>query len=267
LGSYKKELEYFDSTLDVGRRLQRDIQRVVRETKPIKPSHHLSYFFFSKTLKSLGATRMLWASGFFQDALVISRCIFEACVLDGYIRRDRARLTDKYLAYDTAARHSLSVGMVRSARERRGKVWLRWKAAAARYGRALKNLPYEFGDVRGWSGKSLREIVRVLDEDAPGVWMDYEFFYGIGSAVAHSSSQSMGEYMRRPYMKSYKLNGQRRPYLRDLPVLTCRWCLGTGLASVHDHFYDTEFVPGDAVVDAGFLFRDLNRALGEDPND
>ena len=267
MGSHKNELEYFDSTLDVGRRLQRDIQRVVRETKPTKPDHRLSYFLFSKTLKSLGATRVLWASGFFQDALVISRCIFEACVLDSYIRRDRARLTHKYLAYDTAARHNLSVGMVRSLSERRGQGWLHWKAAAARYGRSLKNLPYEFGDARGWSGKSLREIVRVLDKASPGLWMDYEFFYGIGSAVAHSSSQSMEEYMRRPYMKSYKLNGQRRPYLRDLPVLTCRWCLVTGVLSARDHFHDTTFVPSDAFVDANYLLMDLNHALGEDPND
>src|SRR5712692_2230644 len=136
-----KELGYFDSTIDVARRLQRDIQRVVRKIKPTKPDHHLSYFFFSKALKSLGATRVLWASSFFQDALVISRCIFEACVLDLYIRRDRARLTDKYLAYDTAARHNLSVGMVRSMKGRRDKVWLQWKAAAGRYGRAVKNLP------------------------------------------------------------------------------------------------------------------------------
>ena len=162
MSSHKKELEYFDTTLDVGRRLQRDIQRVVRKTKPAKPDHHLSYFFFSKALKSLSATRVLWESKFFQDALVISRCIFEACVLDSYIRRDRARLTDKYLAYDTAARHSLSVGMVQSVKERRGNVWLRWKAAAARYGRALKNLPYEFGDARGWSGNRFAKSCECL---------------------------------------------------------------------------------------------------------
>ena len=163
MSSRTKELEYFDSTLDIGRRLQRDIQRGSRRIKPIKRDHHLSYFFFAKALKSLGATRLLWASGFFQDALVISRCIFEACVLDLYIRRDRARLTDKYLAHDATARYSLSVGMVRSMKGRRGKLWLTWKAAAARYGQAVKDLPYEFGDARGWSGKSLRDIVRLLE--------------------------------------------------------------------------------------------------------
>jgi len=90
--------------------------------------------------------------------------------------------------------------MVRSMKGRGGKEWLRWKAAAARYGRAFKNLPYEFGDARGWSGKSLRDIVRLLDRDgAHGVWTDYEFFYGLGSAVAHSSSQSIQEYMEQPY--------------------------------------------------------------------
>ena len=266
MSSHKRELEYFDSTLDVGRRLQRDIQRVARRIKPTKPGDHLSYFFFSKALKSLGATRLLWGAGFFQDSLVISRSIFEACVLDFYIRRDRARLTDKYLAYDTAARHNLSVGVVRSMKDRRGKVWLQWKAAAARYGRAVKNLPYEFGDARGWSGKSLRDIVRVLDKNgAQGIWTAYEFFYGLGSAVAHSSSQSLQEYMRQPYRTSYKRQGRRRAYLRDLPMLTCRWCLITGLLSAQDHFrLDEEFIPSDAIVDAYHLFRSLILALGED---
>ena len=266
MSNRKKELEYFDSTIDVGRRLRSHIQRVSRKVKPTKPALHLSYFFFSKALKSLGATRLLWASGFFPDALVISRCIFETCVLDAYIRRDRGRLTDKYLAYDAVARHNLSVGMVRSMKDRRGKAWLQWKAAAARYGRAVKNLPYEFGDARGWSGKSLRDIVRVLEKDGiQGIWSAYEFFYGLGSAVAHSSSQSMQEYMRQPYRTSYKRYGQRRAYLRDVPMLTCRWCLIAGLLSAHDHFrLDEEFAPGDALVDAYHLLRSLIHALGED---
>jgi len=159
--------------------------------------------------------------------------------------------------------------MVRSMKDRRGKVWLQWKAAAARYGRAVKNLPYEFGDARGWSGKSLRDIVRVLDKNgAQGIWTAYEFFYGLGSAVAHSSSQSMQEYMRQPYRTNYQRDGQRRAYLRDLPMLTCRWCLITGLLSTQDHFrLDEEFIPSDALVDAYHLFRSLIHALGEDLKD
>jgi len=261
-----EELEYFDRTLDVGKRLQRDIQRISRRIKPARLDLHLSYFLFSKLLKSLAATRVLLASNFYQDALVISRCIFEACVLDSYIRTNRAVLTDRYLAYDAAARHSMSVGMVRSLKNRRGKAWLGWKAAAGRYGRAKKNLPYEFGDSQGWSGKSLREIIRLLENNgSEGIWTAYEFFYGLGSAVAHSSAQSMHEYMRRPHRTSYQLNGQRRAYLRDLPFLVCRWSLITGFSSAHDHFrLDEEFVPSDALLDAYHLFRSLIVALGED---
>jgi hypothetical protein len=266
MSSHTKELEYFDSTIDVGRRVRSHIQRISRKIKPTRPDLHLSYFFFSKALKSLGAIRLLWASGFFQDALVISRCIFETCVLDSYIRRDRERLTDRYLAYDAVARHKLSVGMVRSMQDRRGKLWLQWKGGAARYGRAVKDLPYEFGDARSWSRKSLRDIVRVLEQDgAQGTWSAYEFFYGLGSAVAHSSAQSIQEYLRPPYRTSYKGYGQRRAYLRDLPMLTCRWCLIPGLLSANDHFgLDEEFVPSDALVDAYNLFRSLINALGED---
>lgn len=270
MSSHREELKYFDSTLDIGKRLQRDIQRVSRKIKPAKPDFHLSFFFFSRVLKSLGAIRLLWASSFFQDALVLSRCIFEACVVDSYIRTNRVSLTDRYLAYDVAARHSMSVGMVRSMKNRRTRAWREWKVAAGSYGRAVKNLPYEFDEPRGWSGKSLREMVRLVENrtGSEGVWTAYEFFYGLGSAVAHSSSQSIQEYMRAPHKTSYQQNGQRRAYLRDLPMLVCRWCLITGLLSAQEHFrLDEEFVPSDALVDAYHLFRSLIHALGEDLKD
>jgi hypothetical protein len=267
VSSHSEELKWFDSTIDVAKRLQRDIQCVSRRIKPTRPDLHLSYFLFSKALKSLGAVRSLWASSFFQDALVLSRCIFEACVLDSYIRTNRPILTARYLAHDVAARHGMSVGMVRSMKNRRGELWLGWKGAAARYGRAAKASPYEFDEPRGWSGKSLRDMVRMLEKKngAEGLWTTYEFFYGLGSAVAHSSAQSMQEYLRRPHRTSYGQFGQRRAYLRDLPMLVCRWCLIAGLSSAQDHFQvDEEFVTSDALVDAYHLFRSLIHALGED---
>lgn len=157
--------------------------------------------------------------------------------------------------------------MGRSLKNRRGKLWLRWKSGAATYGRAAKNLPYEFGDTQGWSGKTIREIVRFLERKygSEGVWMDYEFFYALGSAVTHSSSQSMQEYLRAPYRTSYRLDGQRRAYLRELPMLDCRWCLAMGLQSAKDHYQlDKDFVPSDALIDGYHLFRSLISALGED---
>jgi len=47
-------------------------------------------------------------------------------------------------------------------------------------------------------------------------------------------------------------------------MLTCRWCLITGLLSAHDHIeLDEEFV-SYALVDAYHLLRSLSHALGED---
>lgn len=184
-----------------------------------------------------------------------------------YIRTNRAALSDRYLAFDTVARRNMSVGIVKSMKSRRGVVWLGWRAAAGRYGRAAKSLPYEFGDSQGWSGKSLRDIVRLLEQKhgSQGLWTAYEFFHGLGSVVAHSSAQSMQEYMRRPHRTSYHQNGQRRAYLRDLPMLLCRWCLITGYLSAQEHFrLGEDFLPSDAIVDAFHLFRSLIVVLGED---
>lgn len=95
--------------------------------------------------------------------------------------------------------------------------------------------------------------------------MAYEFFYSLGSAVAHSSSQSMQEYLRRPHGTNYGQQGQRPAYLRELPIMVCRWCVIAGLLSAQDHFRAHEgFVPGDALVDGYHLLRSLIGALGED---
>jgi hypothetical protein len=261
-------LSCFDSTLDVGKRLQRDIQRVSRKIKPAKPDLHLSYFFFTKSLTSLEAMKLLWEKGFFQDSLILSRSIFETFVLDAYIRIDPTERVPRYLAYEAAARHALAVGMIRSLKNRSSHWQKQWGNYASKHGRTAKNSPYSFDETQGWSGKSLREIVRLVERKYgnEGIWMDYEFFYALGSAVAHSSVLSMQEYMRRPHRTSYQQHGQIRAYLQNLPILVCRWCLLTGFLSAQDHFQlHKDLVPGDALVDAYYLLISLSHDLGEDP--
>jgi hypothetical protein len=148
-----------------------------------------------------------------------------------------AERVPKYLAYESAARRDLAVGMIRSLKNRRNDWQERWKRYAVRHGRDAKTSPYAFDETRGWSGKSLREIARLIERryGNEGIWMDYEFFYTLGSAVTHSSALSMQEYLSRPHAVSYRKLGQRRRYLRELPVLSCRWCLILGILSTKDH--------------------------------
>ena len=246
----ESDLDFLDETLRLCLKIKRSIQAVARRNPAAGNELHLSYFFFAKAVTSLGAVRVLWAKGFFQDALMLTRSIFEACAQDLYIRTDRTRLSARYLAYDPIARHRLCVGMIRSA-EGASRTSLRvWKDGARRYGRAEKYAPYEY-EQRGWSGKSLSEIVRLLKKKRyQGIWGDYEFFYTLSSAVSHSSPLSIQEYMRRPFRTSYRQLSHRRPYLRKLPVLACYYCLRIGHCCAHDHYHLLEKT--DAL--AGVLF-------------
>jgi len=231
------DAEYFDRTLDVAQRLRHHVQRAARKNSRHSPDLHLSYFFFTKSLTSLGAMKLLWANGFFQDALILGRSIFETCVLDAYIRIDPTERVPRYLAYESAARHALAVGMIRSLRNRSSDWRKKWGSYASKHGRTAKNSPYAFDETRGWSGKSLREIVRLVEKryGNEGIWMDYEFFYALGSAVAHSSVLSMQEYISEPHMTSYRKLGRRKQYLRELPMLSCRWCLVVGVLCARGH--------------------------------
>lgn len=107
-------------------------------------------------------------------------------------------------------------------------------------------------------------MVRLIENRnaGEGIWTDYEFFYSLGSAVAHSSSQSMQEYMRRPFKTSYQEIGRRRPYLCDLPILAPRWCLVTGFQSAEDHYRAADSSPsGYAFIDAFHHLRSLTYDL------
>jgi len=230
----------------------------------------LSYFFLVKTHTSLGAMNLLWTSGFVQDALIIGRSIFETYLIDAYIRIDPTERVPRYLAYEATARRDLGEGMIRSLKNR-SSIWReKWRSYTVRHGRSAKTIPYSFDDPRGWSGKSLREMVRLVETKYgnEGIWMDYEFFYALGSAVAHSSVLSIQEYMTEPHRTSYRKLGQRKRYLQELPILACRWCLIVGFLSAQDHYrIGKKTVPGDSVVHAYHLLRSLSHDLGEDIKD
>lgn len=257
------DLHYFDRAVEVAEKLQVSIRRAAPKEVPSDPHLHLSYFFFVKSLTSLAAARVLWAGGSYPDSLLLMRSMFETFVLDLYIRMDTSTLTAKYLAHEATARHSLSVGMLKSLKNSDCSWRQACKTYAAKYGRDAKLCPYEFEDTKSWSGKSLREIVRLIDRKRgiEGVWTDYEFFYSIGSAISHASSLSMQEYMTKPALTSYRRLAHRRGYLRDLPILACRWCLAIGSQCAVEHYQGNK---DTRLAEANFHVRLLLDTLASD---
>jgi hypothetical protein len=229
-------IRYVDWGLRLGRLNKRHIRRVVRANSIAKPELRISYFFFVKTLRSLGAVRVLWRDRFFQDAIIVARSIFEACVQISYIHTDPARLTERYLAYEAVEQRDLSVGIIRSSRAKSGVVLNRWRNEAQKHGRAAKASVHDFDEARGWSGKSLREMVRLLERKGfHGIWLDYQFFYPLFCALAHTTPTSMREYMARPYRTSYRQIPSRRRYFWDIPLFASSWCLLVGGLCANDH--------------------------------
>ncbi len=111
-------LVYLDESLRLGRIIRRKIQCVAKRCAPSKADPNLSYFFFAKGLTSLAAIRALWANRFYQDAVVITRSIFEACVQILYIQTDPAHLSVRYLEYESVERRDFSVGTIRSLKSK-----------------------------------------------------------------------------------------------------------------------------------------------------
>lgn len=233
---HPSDLQYFESTIDVSSSLRRHIRRIARGKSKRDDGAHLSYFFFTKSLTSLSAMNLLWENGFFQDSLALSRSIFELYLIHAYIQMDPNERVRRYLAYESVARRDLAVGMIRSLKNRGSDWQKKWRNYAIKHGRAAKNSPYA-DEVRGWSGKSLREIARLVEKryGNEGIWMDYEFFYTLGSAVTHTSALCMQEYLSRPHSTSYRKLGWRMQYLRELPMLSCRWCLIVGILCIKEH--------------------------------
>ncbi len=233
------ELEYMDWGVALAHRLKKQIQRIVRKHSIAKQELAVSYFLFVKALKSLRATRTLWAAGLTQDAVVIVRCIFELYVQMLYLGTSPGPLTARYMAYYLAFERDISVGMIKTSA--RDDPWLnRWKDSAQIYGSAAKvaarRVGHDFDDGRGWSGKSLRDIVRLLEKKGHRrLWADYEFFYPISSALVHSTVSSMRAYLANPQANCYRELSHRRSYFSDVPLLACSWSLVVGMVCALEH--------------------------------
>ena len=243
-------MDHVDEGIRSGKLLKRHIQRVASSIPEVSSDLAVSYFFFVKCLTSLKAVRVLWSERLFQDAVIVARSIFEAHLQYLYIRTDPVRLTQKYLDRELAARREFSVGIIRSSTARNGATWGRkkWVVAAQFYGSASRQTPHNANDSQGWSGKSLREIARLLDRKrsrgrkGEGFWSDYEFFYRLASAVTHTGAMSIQEYMKQPLLTRYRQLSSHRRYFREIPALACiwsldigRWCARSHLKAVRDY--------------------------------
>jgi hypothetical protein len=260
------ELVYVDDSLYVARTLKRHIQRVARLKAIRKSELSLSYFFFAKSLKSLEATRTLWAARSFQDAAIVARTVFELCVQHLYIRTDPGQLSARYFAHEPLARRDCSANIIKSATIKSAqdkRVMGRWIASARKYGRMTKRSPYIFNEKANWSGKSVREIVKILNPEYPGLWSDYETFYAISSGIVHSTAMSIQEYMRLDSTGySYRELSVRRPYLAHVPLVTASWCLAVGMLVATDHnIVARDFDLARATLDARQLLETLKWAI------
>ena len=187
----------FDKTFQIGTDAAEEVMKRVASIRAPDPEQ-LAYkitmwFFFCKAYKSFQAVRLLWKGGFAEDALALSRTIYELLLQAAYMRqnpRERAKL---FAEFDPVARYAWyeqlktlnRPELVKDMESRPGDLQ-ELKAQHDRYKDAYPQVH------RGWTGKSIRTLAKDLGS---AFETHYVAYYWIQSNVIHSSISAVGQYL------------------------------------------------------------------------
>ena len=162
----------------------------------LKPGANVTFeaamlFFFCKSYKTYQAIATLWCAGFYEDAWLLTRTLFEIWMQVAYLRRDpseRARQFQEhdpvrmYRAYLALKKHGVDelIGAFESRTD--------FAKIQSRYARSGKAKPLP----NNWFGKS---ISLLADELGPDFKKHYLVDYWWQSNFVHSAVTSMQHYV------------------------------------------------------------------------
>lgn len=146
----------------------------------------VSLFFLSKSFKSFWATIELAKKGFGEDALILSRSIFENAITYLYISKDPAKRTDLYLKHDCiGSRRYLNI--CRSI-----------NTIIPDEDEIARTIEGNYQEVRGdykqnklWNGKTLKDLAVEV-----GLEETYNLIYPLHSEFVHSGIKTMKYYIQ-----------------------------------------------------------------------
>ncbi len=152
------------------------------------PYRSATLFFAAKSFKSYQAIRVLCARGFFQDAAVLTRTIFEIYLQAKYMAGDPLQRAEMFKNHDIADRYFKYLKLAKypelvDAIEKRPEELTKLKAQFAEIER-------EYKKNTGWWGKDLRWLAENNQEEK-----SYLTVYPFYSGLVHSTSSSVKYYL------------------------------------------------------------------------
>ncbi len=152
----------------------------------------VALFFFAKSYKSYQAARSLWRDGFPEDALALTRSLFEANLQAHYIARDPEQRVPQFMEFDPVERY---------------RQYLKLKQCGANeYVALVEQRPDELRALKekhdkyelrypgqNWWGKSIRWLAEELGQNQ---LVKYYSLYWYQSAQVHSGLLAMNDYLK-----------------------------------------------------------------------
>lgn len=185
------------ASFDLNKRLLK-LAQCMMDSKKIKGEsqfHDVMAFLFSKSYKTFWAIHILAQHGFGQDAVILTRSLFEILVTSKYIIAKDADLVEKFVKYDLIV-HKKRADKLKEdiERERIPRIQeleaffndtVRMQELAESYSQ-VKDL---YPDKRYWSDKSIKKMA----EDV-GLSFDYDYFYQPSSDMVHTNAMIIEDY-------------------------------------------------------------------------
>ncbi len=153
-------------------------------------------FFLTKAVKSYRAVHLLCSAGFFQDAAVLSRTIFEIFFHIAYMAGNPKERAPLFIKHDLVGRYFLYLKLKKypdlvSAIEKRS-------AELEQLTAQFKELEDQYNRGKGWWGKDLRWLAETVESEDNRAEKSYLRLYPLYSDLVHSTSSAVKYYISEP---------------------------------------------------------------------
>lgn len=168
-------------------------QMLDNKSDPERGYKAATLFFLTKAVKSYRAIQLLCSAGFFQDAAVLSRTLFEIFLQVSYMAGnpvERAALfvkhvlVEKYFLYLKLKKYPDLVSDIEKREGDLEKLTVQFKELEEQYNRG-----------KGWWGKELRWLAENMESDDNQAEKNYLRLYPLYSDLVHSTSSAVKYYI------------------------------------------------------------------------
>jgi hypothetical protein len=154
------------------------------------------FFFFCKAYKAYQSIRLLCRKGFWEDAQILCRTIFELCLQSRYLMKNPIKHGELWYNYDMIRRYKYYKKISEIDPDLKNIDEPQKQASIVELKQHYEQHKTEYPRDDNWYGKSIRKLAQEIDEnhpDKPYEWW-YIKVYAIESGYVHSGSGTIKDY-------------------------------------------------------------------------